>query len=93
MPNPHHLDIYRKLENVSYWLNETKYLQDFLRNHNKPLRQFTPCPKSVTIIEKGLKNPDALLWPTLELAALEVCACHPGVTCDDLLSHLDHQHG
>lgn len=81
--------IYIKLENVSYWLNETKYAQDFKRNKNKPLRQFTACPKSIVIIEQGLKKEDALMYPVLEKAALEICTCHPGVTADDLMDHLE----
>ena len=83
--------IYIKLENVSYWLNETKYAADFKRNNNRHLKQFTPCPKSVVIIKEGLYKEDALMLPVLEKAALEICTCHPGVTWEDLLDHIRHR--
>lgn len=85
--------VYIKLENVSYWLNETKYAQDFKAAGSpwRGLKQFTPCPKSVVIIKEGLRKEDALMLPVLEKAALEPCTCHPGITSDDLLDHIRHR--
>ena len=83
--------IYKKLENVSYWLNETKYAQDFKRNGNKALKQYAPCPKSIVIIEQGLKKQDALMYPVLEKSSYEICVCHSGVTADDLMDHIHHK--
>lgn len=83
--------VYEQLENVSYWLNETKYAQDVAKSRTGKLKQYTACPKSIVIIEQGLKKEDALMYPVLEKAAYEVCACHSSVTADDLMDHIHHK--
>ncbi len=77
-------EVYRKLDNVAFNLNAGAYRQQ-MHGRTRPLRHFNPCPKATTITA-ALAQPGTLFGPTLDLAALVPCSCHPGLTSDDMFN-------
>lgn len=80
--------VYHKLQRGTVRLNADAYTQQ-VREHKQKgrkgkLKHFTPCAKSVTLIEEGKKvNP--LLLPAVIRACSEICSCHVGLHVEELL--------
>ena len=73
---------YDRLQNCAHRLNYDAHKQQ-MKGRSKRLRQFTPCAKSLRIIE--CMNEDGHIGVALMEAAQIPCSCHSGLTEEQLV--------
>lgn len=80
--------VYHKLQKGATRLNTDAYAHQMKdhkkRSKRKNLKQFTPCAKSLTLVEE-CKQDKPLLLPTVIRACSEICPCHVGLRVEELL--------
>jgi hypothetical protein len=76
---------YDKIQNLAYWLNYHAYIQQQGKQPRRPIKQFSPCPRS-TIVIQGQRD-QRPLFDILNEAYLEFCTCHSSITIDDMFNY------
>jgi hypothetical protein len=74
-----------RIQNASHRLNAEAYEMQVIANGNKPLKQFSPCEKSVMLL-KALREGVHITIATQD-AARTYCACHKELDFNGLLNY------
>jgi hypothetical protein len=75
---------YQRYERLANRLNKDAYHQQSEKHGRRPLAHFIPCAKALIFTGALSKSPIPVTGEIMPLAARTICACHQGMTENDL---------